>query len=57
MKYIGKPIDTEKYFLYDIFSRENGIFQYRARVPQNEEERKITTLSSLKEINGAHIYI
>lgn len=39
MKYEGKPIDIAKYKQVDIYSSSKGIYEYFARIPQNEEKR------------------
>ncbi len=40
MKYIGEPIEKNKYKQEDIYSREKGIYEYVAINPQNEDSRK-----------------
>lgn len=40
MKYVGKPLNLEKYVKVDDYSREKGIYEFEARNPENELSRK-----------------
>lgn len=39
MKYVGKPIDLSKYYLYDEDSTRNYLFEYKAKNPENCDSR------------------
>lgn len=40
MKYVGKPLDLERYVKVDDYSREKGIYEFEAKRPVNEDSRK-----------------
>ena len=40
MKYVGKPLNLEKYVKVDDYSREKGIYKFEAKRPENELSRK-----------------
>lgn len=40
MKYVGKPLNLEKYVKVDDYSREKGIYEFQAKKTENELSRK-----------------